>query len=328
MGMPLTATLSADQRAANRAAKSMQDGDPLKVVNLIVQDEGLVPQYVIYVYNVLGIPHTRHMPPNFPSFYIPPCLSGDKFSFTVLPAFVRNKFNRPGTTEYYWQREDGRRSASQLLNPGSFPGISWDAQLQDNISLALDKAQENWGNNLHAFGCFWSLTRPDDPALERELKIFSDRARRTMNELIKEANMLDASVNARGHSRKGEISPMMHFAADYLHVRAPWHTSHEHMVSCPNCGEPVIAGIAYHRNSFNEKCIVDPVKCRAIGILPPEEVPAVEEPVETAGAQDEEAGLPDEDEILALAQKIMAERRKKADAARRLAKAAKPPEKG
>lgn len=311
---PLTATLAADQRAARRAAKSMEDGDPGRVVNLIVQDEGPAPQYVIYIYNVLEKPHTRHLPPNFPAFHIPGCLPGEKFAYTVLPAFVRNKFNRPGTVEYYTQREDGRKSAGQLLNPASFPGISWEAQLSDAITTSRDNVQENWGNNLNNQGCFWSLTRPDDPALERELEIFTKRARTWLNGLIREANMLDVSTDAQGRSRKGEISPDMHFAADYLKVRASWHTTHEHMVSCPTCSEPITAGIAYHRNSFGEKCIVDEAKCRKLGIVPPAEIAPIEEPVAAVAGESE---LPSEDEILALAEKIRNERRRKAQAAKR-----------
>src|SRR5215471_21483592 len=58
----------------------------------------LIPQmsrdfdYVIYLYNILQgyrfFPVVQ--PPIFPSFQIPFCPKGDKFSFAILPAVIRN----------------------------------------------------------------------------------------------------------------------------------------------------------------------------------------------------------------------------------------------
>jgi hypothetical protein len=53
---------------------------------------------------------------------------------------------------------------------------------------------------------------------------------------------------------------MMHFAMDYLGKQAPWHMSMRHMISCPICGDQVPEGIAYHRNSFGDRCIIDMAK--------------------------------------------------------------------
>jgi len=41
----------------------------------------------------------------------------------------------------------------------------------------------------------------------------------------------------------------------------------DHMISCPNCGDPIKDGIAYHRNSFGDKCIVDHARCVKLGII-------------------------------------------------------------
>jgi hypothetical protein len=290
---------------AEREAQAMQNNENQKGITLEVSDDGLAPQYVVYVYNVLELQHVREMPPNFSHFVIPPCVKGEKVSYTQLPAFVRNKFNKFGSFEYYYKREDGRKSAGQLLNPGSFPSIDWDRQLYQNNPQMNDQQ----GNNLNNFGCWWSLTKPDDPKLDQEIATFTARARATMNDLIRQANMLEASVNTQGHSRKGEISPMMHFAADYLHVRAGWHTSHEHTVSCPTCGEPVVAGLAYHRNSFGDRCIIDKERCEALGIGVVREVreivePAPSEPLVEGETEAEEPSKMDEDTILKMAKRI------------------------
>jgi hypothetical protein len=208
-----------------------------------------------------------------------------------------------------------------LLNPGSFPSIDWERQLYQNNPQLNDQQ----GNNLNNFGCWWSLTKPDDPKLDQEIATFTARARAMMNELIRQANMLEASVDAQGRSRKGEISPMMHFAADYLHVRASWHTSHEHTVSCPTCGEPVVAGLAYHRNSFGDRCIIDKERCEALGIGVVREVREIVEPApsESPDAEDEEVSPEvDEAEIIRLAKNIITARKAKAKEAQRKARIA------
>src|ERR1700733_1707038 len=166
-----------NQKRAAMNAKSTQDNvNHPADSTLIVSDDGKIPQYKIYIYNILAMPYVRRLPPNFPGVIIPACLPDQKFAFTTLPSYVRNKFNKPQTFDYYYQMEDGRRSAGQLLNPAAFPGIDWDRQLVAN-SASLD---EQTGNNLNEYGVFWSLTQPGDTEqLEREIKLFRDIVNRT-----------------------------------------------------------------------------------------------------------------------------------------------------
>lgn len=325
--IPLTATLAADQRKASHDARSMQDYENYgKGTTLETQDEGPVAQYVIYIYNLLEVPHTVNLPPNFPAFLIPACESGKDFAYTIMPAFVRNKFNRSGTYEHYTQREDGRKAAGQILNPGSFPTTLWDSQLADRTSYSRDNVQDQFGNNLNNYGCFWSLVRPDDPDLRKQIDIFKKRWMNTVEQLIRNGSALYAS------KKEAEISPMMHFAMDYAKRQAPWHQSHQHMIACPNCGMHIMDGLAYHRNEFGEKCIVDEEKCRRLGVLPPLEIApapaaqavasATQPPVteempapEIQGAADEANIFAEENEILAMATRIRAKRAKKKEEA-------------
>ncbi len=308
--VPVSHGFAPNQARAVREAQAMQNNENQQGITLEVSDDGVMPQYVIYIYNILELQHVREMPPNFSRFVIPPCAKGEKVSYTQLPAFVRNKFNKFASFEYYYKREDGRKSAGQLLNPGSFPSIDWERQLYQNNPDVNDQQ----GNNLNNFGCWWSLTKPDDPKLDQEIATFTARARQTLNELIRTANMLEASVDAQGRSRKSEISPMMHFAADYLHVRANWHTTHEHMVGCPTCGEPITAGVAYHRNSFGDRCIVDKARCEALGIGVVRELREVieaapPEAVDESPEAEAEAVDMGEEEIIRLAKNIITARK-------------------
>lgn len=246
MPIPLTAALAQDQKNAMNQAHAMAEKENHGAMTLITQDRQSEPNYLIYVFNILEMEHIVRQPPLFAAFHIPACKKGDKFAYTVLPAFVNEVYQRAGTTELTYKSLDGRKAATSLLNPGAFPGIKWEGQIYDW------KTDDQTGNNLNKYGCFWSLTRPDETEkLDAEIKIFKDIVRATMEELIK-----DAEIKHQAGELK-LITPRMHFAMDYLGKQAAWHTSLKHLISCPVCGDTVPEGIAYHRNAFGEKCVID-----------------------------------------------------------------------
>lgn len=232
------------------------------------QDRQQDPNYVVYVYNLLDREYLIQQPPLFPGFHIPAREPGKKFSVTLLPAFVNEVYFRPGTDEYYYKPLDGRKAASTLLNPGAFPGIRWEGQLH------AWKTDDQFGNNLNKFGVFWSLTPPTDSVkLDAEMKLFKDRLEITMRELVKAGEAFHANGELKN------ITPLHHYAMDYLGQQAPWHMSMHHMIACPNCGESVRDGIAYHKNAFGEKCIIDQERyLRSVVIdRPRKAAPAIEE---------------------------------------------------
>lgn len=250
MGGRPTATLAGSQAIAKKTAQNMANAENHGAVTLVTQDIETSADYVIYVYNILNLEHTVNQPPLFPKFVIKACPPGQKFSVNMIPAFLNEPYLRPGTFEYYTRKVDGRKAALSLLNPSALPVTNWEAQLTDWKSI--DGVQDQYGNNLNHLGVFWSLTPPDDTEkLETEIELFKRIVEKTMNDLISRAEALYAG------NKQAEISPLMHFAMDYLGKQAVWHMSHHHMVSCPNCGEPVKDGIAYHKNAFGDKCIVD-----------------------------------------------------------------------
>lgn len=246
MAIPLTATLAQSQKRAMGQAQEMVYNENHGARTLSTQDRGHEPEYFIYVYNTLEKEWIVRQPPLFSAFHIPACKKGEKFAFTLLPAFVNEVYQKSGSFELSYKQIDGRKAATSLLNPGAFPGTQWEGQLHDW------NTDDQTGNNLNNFGCFWSLTRPDElEKLVVEIQLFRDKCRKTMEELVQRAEELFES------GERKLISPMMHFAMDYLGKQAAWHMSMRHMISCPNCGASVPEGIAYHKNDFGEKCIID-----------------------------------------------------------------------
>lgn len=246
MGVPLTHRLVPESPRAQRAARGME-GDNNGPITLTTSDQGKDPDYMIYVYNVLNWSHAVEQPPLFPHFNIPACPDGERFAVTFLPAFVNERYEKPGSLpiEFYYKRVDGRKCATSLLNPSAFPGTDFNSQLANWRSI------DQTGNNLNVFGVFWSLTKPNSPELEKELKLFRDVATKTMHDLIRQGEQLAAA------GKLDQITPMMHYAMDYLKRSASWHMSHKPMIDCPNCGESITANLIYHKNAFGEKCIID-----------------------------------------------------------------------
>ena len=278
MGIPVTHTLSQDQKRAMSQAKMTQDNQNHGTTTIDAQDSGKDPGYVIYVYNILEREYIVQQPPLFPAFLIPACEKGKRFSFTILPAFVKETYVKPGTTEFYYKNVDGRKAATSLLNPSAFPGTSWESQQQKW------ETGDQFGNNLNALGVWWSLTMPEETEkLDREIKVFKGRVQTTLNDLIRRAEELAAAGDLKN------ITPLMHFAMDYMGKQAPWHMSSQHKISCPNCGDPVNEGIAYHRNSFGDKCIIDRERYeRAIASDAPRQAAPAPQPVEAA--EEDESG--------------------------------------
>jgi hypothetical protein len=258
MGVPLTAAISNKYpRQVQKATRGMaddQNGTSAFVLN--TQDTGGDPKYLIYIYNLLNLQHIREQPPLFHRFVIPACEPGQEFAFTTLAPFHLLPFEIFATYEKRYEKQDGRKSAMSLVNPNAYPGTEWRNQLADWRSIETTSTGD--GDNLNRFGVFWSLTRPDElEKLRKEIKQFRDIAQKTMEALCREGDMLAASNELK------RIGTLHHFAMDYTGKLAGWHTPMYHMVPCPNCGESVREGLAFHKNFAGEKCIVDIEKYKA-----------------------------------------------------------------
>lgn len=246
-GVPVNARLKPSRKGLQIGRVDDEEDYGGETLRLSTQD-GLHEADPIFIYNICELSHVRNQPPEFPAFTVEPCPKGEKFFVKPFPGIVNERYVRPGTSEYYYKQVAGRKYATSLLNPDCFPGTDWRAQLNEGTTGNNDMT----GMNMNALGVFWSELAPDDPKLPEVIKLFRARVDRTMDALVKEGNRW----NAEG--KLNNISPMMHFAMEYFGLTAPWHMSHRHKTECPNCGDLILEGIAYHRNASGDICIVDP----------------------------------------------------------------------
>lgn len=231
---PRAATMTQAKHNENRAAITLETNDDPENTD------------VIYIYNTVGMEHIVEQPPLFPHLVIPACPKGQAFIHTLIPRYVNEVYEDYTHDSRRYKRVDGRTCATSLLNPAVHPRNPWEMQFRE-----MRTHGDQSGNNLNAYGVFWSLTHPDDPKLKDELALMKTVVRKTMNGLTTEGAKFFAS------GKLAEITPRIHFAMDYLGLTAQWHMTHEQMVSCPNCGESIRDGLAYHRNQFGERCILD-----------------------------------------------------------------------
>lgn len=205
----------------------------------------------IFLYNILlGWDFAPiQQPPTFPNFKIPSVPKGEDFSFTLLSETVNEIYAKPGTDELLYIVRPGTEAANSLVNPDQHPGNPWDAQFRD---ISKFGNRDMGACNLNELGVWWSWTEPDDPKLVEEISRMRKRVDGTMQALIKEANRLNVVKDG-----PDQITPLHHFAMDYFHLQSVWHQSMEHLVPCPNCQTPVRQGIAYHKNEFGDRCIID-----------------------------------------------------------------------
>jgi hypothetical protein len=205
----------------------------------------------IFLYNILrgwDFPPVQQ-PPTFPNFKIPSVPAGEDFAFTLLSETVNELYAKPGTDEVLYITRPGTEAANSLVNPDQHPGNPWDAQFRDIRKFGNG---DMGACNLNELGVWWSWTEPDDPKLIEEINRMRKRVDQTMKALINEGNTLNLTPDGRT-----QITPLHHFAMDYFHLQSKWHESMEHLVPCPNCQMPVRQGIAYHKNEFGDRCIID-----------------------------------------------------------------------
>jgi len=196
-------------------------------------------EYFIYVFNVGGKNHPITHP--LVKGNIPACPPGERYKLAFkLPNIMTQVWADDATGLPRTHAEYGERVATDLINPANL-GIDQWANLDESQIISS-------GQDMAKFGVFWSLS--EVPSDEELVKI-TEKMKKHYRVLIGRADEL---------ARKGKLEDItqdMHMAADYFQYEASWHAQVEMPTNCPNCGEKIRKGIAYHKNSMDMVCVID-----------------------------------------------------------------------
>ena len=161
--------------------------------------------------------------------------------------------------------EAGWRVAIDILNPNN-PSTDPYAKLG-----GMGTAYFSTGQNvdLIRYGLFPSL---NDPPTEEELARAEAARDKSYSNLVDEAFQEQAS-SPQTFRLWLKNNPDVYTAMEALGIEAEWANKVEVKQTCPNCGDIIKSGIAFHRSSAGVLCILDPERAARAGVYatPPSE---------------------------------------------------------
>lgn len=218
------------------------------------------PEFYVYLYNV----------------------SEQTFEISRPPLIRNAKFvgRKPGSTDRYVLV--GRLPQPLLIPKGNVDSNEIDVVPQDSRVFAMDiinpdnrtldqdafidpKNITSQGNNHGAKGLFWSLNgpgakpsrynpNPQELPTEAEVIAAVKRMEAYYKYLLEQARACEVSKPA---DLQNLIGPEHHIAADYFGEEHSWHGKRARTDFCPNCGERIKTGAAFHKTEEGTLCILN-----------------------------------------------------------------------
>lgn len=233
------------------------------------------PEFYVYLYNVSEYTYTFSRPPLIKLGTI----AGRKSVFGsnyILAARLPQPMLVPkgnvDSNEIDIVPLDTRRFAMDIVNPDNL-GFDQNAVIQST----------SIGNNLSAKGVFWSLNGPEnasDEYIKRNIKrLFgievqsrptekelADAQTRMENYYRYLINQAKTTELADPKSINEVVTPEHHAAAEYYGEEHSWHSKNKRTDFCPNCGDRIKGGAAFHKTEEGTLCIIDWVRAVKAGV--------------------------------------------------------------
>lgn len=212
------------------------------------------PEYKIFLYNVSEQAFTVTRPPTLKELRIPGRPSGAKYALvTSFPQPLLVPKGNVDSNELDITAMDTRRFLTDILNP--------DNTTMDQDALMSGPSSSGGTNDLGAKGVFWSLNGPgasetgslEEPT-EQEVKKAVARMEKRYKEILDKVRAVEISDPKSLHE---VLSPEHHFAADYFGLAFSWHSKETRTDYCPQCGERMRVGAAFHKTEDGGMCILD-----------------------------------------------------------------------
>lgn len=209
------------------------------------------PIRTIYIYSVARRPFDI-IHPLFKKLHLVGCENGERVvrctSFPDPVLQVSPDQERGGSRI---DDVDGWITAIDVLNSGNFTLNPYHGDSNPNFYANTN------GTNYIAEGLFPSLNA--EPT-EAETKKAEDARDKHYRYLTKEAKRLYA-IGAKQGNEFLQRYPDANIAMDALGLVADWHQSNAVKVACPNCGDAIKSGLAFHKSSVTDSlCVIDAMK--------------------------------------------------------------------
>lgn len=228
------------------------------------------PEYYIYLYNVSEATFEISRPPLIrKAVFVGRDKDPGAKRYKLVARFPQPLLVPKGnvdSNELDILAQDTRRFAMDIINPDNL-GIDQDAVIDPKFITSV-------GNNLGAKGLFWSFNGPGATKLNRSIKCqeepTADEVNRAVARMEKYYRAQLEAADAVSASDPGSLSkflgPEHHLACDYFGEDRSWHGKKTRTDFCPNCGERIKAGAAFHKTEEGTMCILDWEKAVKAGV--------------------------------------------------------------
>lgn len=243
----------------------VQDGPSAHEVSLYLDpDQVRKPEYTVFLHSIskrsFEQPH-----PIYRNIIIPACPKDKRYitfmriNHPIMIATV-DPDNASGPPKYIF--ENAKRAALCVCNP-SYVGL--DLKAQD--TPPPDWAQIASGEcNLTRQGVFASM---NEIPTEDELKKAEDRRLAYYRMRFEEANGL---LRSDPKKLQEVLGIDHHLAAEMFGQDVDWHKITTPKIECPNCGDKIKEGIAFHYTN-GARCVLDWERAYLAGAVKKEDVP-------------------------------------------------------
>jgi hypothetical protein len=222
------------------------------------------PEYTVYLHSIskrsFEQPH-----PVFRNVIIPACPKDKRYiTFMRINHPVQIPTVDPDNVSgpLKWTFENAKRAALCVCNPSYVGG-----ELSAQDTPPPDWAQIASGEcNLTKQGVFASM---NEVPTEDELNKAENRRVAFYKDIFERMNGLFRSDPKKAQE---ELGLDHHLAAEMFGIDVDWHRVTTPKVECPNCGEKIKEGIAFHYTN-GQRCVLDWEKSYLAGAVKKEDVP-------------------------------------------------------
>jgi len=215
------------------------------------------PRRLIYIHTVSKKPRIVNRT-LFPHLLLKGCDSGERY---VTCAVIADPIAQPSPDQERGgirvDEHDGWRAIIDLLNPRNTTNdpYSGDTEFEWHANKS--------GQNLLAEG-FFPSTR--EVPTEKEIIKAEECVKKHFKWLTDQAIRMAGSGMQKEFNEFLQTYPDVHPAMDALGLSAPWHAASVIEAFCPNCGEKIRPGVAFHKSDLGP-CVIDPARAFKAGVI-------------------------------------------------------------